>query len=436
MNKKCVSSFAVTLVLLLLLGVMGACSAPAPTPTPTSSQSGSTPTPTPTSSQSGSTPSATAGPPLKIGVVLPFTGALASNAATNMNGIEYYFDSIGNQVAGRPVQLIKKDSKSTASDALTVTKELVEQDHVDAIIGYVNSSAALAVRDYLTTNKVPTLVTTAGADDLTESQASPYIFRTANNNEQEPVAMAPWVYQHGYHNIITIGSDYAAGHEMADAFKWAFEQQGGHIVDQIFTPITTTDYGPNLTAIQQEASKADAVWGFVVGPGQVQFVKQYQQFGLGGKLQLMGQGGITSENLLSQLGDSALGVISGKNFTQAFGQGQGTPQLAAALDKWQSDYAAKYNQPATGWTLQAWMASQAYAKAVEGLNGNTSNSDQAVAAIAKVTMEGPLGNWTFDDKHQAIFPVFIRKVEKVNGNLETVAIDTIPNVGQTVIPSQ
>ena len=388
---------------------------------------------TPTAAPGGSAPS---GPPLKIGVVLSFTGPLANNASTNMNGIEYYFGTVNNQVAGRPIQLIKKDDKSTPSDALNVTRELVEQDRVDAIIGYINSAAALAVRDYIHTNKMLTLITTAGANEVTQAQASPYIFRTANDNEQEPVAMGPWAYQQGYRNIVTIGSDYAAGHEMADAFKWSFEKQGGRVINQIYTPLTQTDFAPNLTAIQQSVGQADAVWGFVVGAGQIQFVKQYEQFGLKDRLPLMGQGGITSENLMPQIGDSAIGVISGKNFATKFAEGQGTRALQTALDDWRSQYATKFNEPATAWTLQAYLASQAYWKAVQDLNGQTSNPDQVAAAIAKVQMEGPLGIWTFDDKHQAVFPVYIRRVEKMNGELETVAIATIPNVGQTLIPSQ
>src|SRR5207253_5301895 len=134
----------------------------------------------------------------------------------------------------------------------------------------------------------------------------------------------------------------------------------------------------------------------------------------------MGQGGITSENLMSQIGDSALGVISGKNFATKLGQGQGTPAQQTALDTRRSQYATKFNEPATAWTLQAYLASQAYFKAVQSLNGQTSNPDQVAAAIAKVQMEGPLGIWTFDDKHQAVFPVYIRRVEKMNGELETV----------------
>ena len=221
---------------------------------------------------------------------------------------------------------------------------------------------------------------------------------------------------------------------MADAFKWSFEQQGGRVVNRIYTPLTQTDFAPNLTSIQQSIGQADAVWGFVVGAGQIQFVKQYEQFGLKDRLPLMGQGGITSENLMPQIGDSAIGVISGKNFATRFGQGQGSPDLQKALDAWRSDYAKKYSEPSTAWTLQAFQASQAYWKAVQSLNGQTSNPDQVAAAIAKVQMEGPLGTWTFDDKHQAIFPVYIRRVEKVGNELETVAIATIPNVGQHVIP--
>src|SRR6266487_3458910 len=172
-------------ILVVLFGVFAACSPGA---------------------ASGGSPSGANGPPLKIGVVLSFTGPLANNASTNMNGIEYYFGSVNNEVAGRPIQLIKKDDKSTPSDALNVTRELVEQDRVDAIIGYINSAAALAVRDYIHTNKMLTLITTAGANEVTQAQASPYIFRTANDNEQEPVAMGPWAYQQGYRNIVTIGS--------------------------------------------------------------------------------------------------------------------------------------------------------------------------------------------------------------------------------------
>ncbi len=165
---------------------------------------------------------------------------------------------------------------ATPQEALLKARKLVEQDRVDVLTGIVSSANALAVRDLLDSAKVPTLITNAGADDITGAKRSPYIVRVSFSSWQQGAPTGKWAVAQGFKKVVALAPDYAAGYEQLAGFVDTFTQAGGTITDKIFPPLGNSDYAPFLGKIRP--SNPDAVWGFFAGADQIKFVQQYSQF--------------------------------------------------------------------------------------------------------------------------------------------------------------
>src|SRR5919206_2085185 len=251
--------------------LLAACSAPAPS---TPAQSG--PTTAPAGSSAGT---------LKIGLLSGFSGPYAAFGPDMANSIEVYLDQHGGKIGGLNVSVVQEDESATPQEALLKARKLVEQDRVNVLMGLVSSANALAVRDLLDGSKTPTIITNAGADDITGSKRSPYIFRVSFSSWQQGAPSGKFAVQQGWKKVVAMAPDYAAGYEQLAGFEETFTQAGGTLVDKIFPPLGNTDYAPFLAKIK--GSNPDAVWAFFAGADQIKFVQQYAQF-IGDSIPLFG----------------------------------------------------------------------------------------------------------------------------------------------------
>jgi len=366
--------------------------------------------------------------PIKIGVIGPFTGPLAAFGPETVRGLEFYFDRVNWSVAGRKILPIQEDTEGKPEVGITKTRKLIDRDGVNAILGYTSSGVAYAVRDLINERKLPTLITTAASRSLTQEDRSPYIFRTADAGGQEAYPLAKWVAgKLGYKKVILMGSDYAAGHEMVDAYAKGLKEMGGEIVDQIFPPLGTSDFSPFLARIQGKS--ADALFVFITGSDAVRFVNQYKEVGLKGKLPLVAQGALTPETLLPSMGEAALGIITAKQFAPNFEshlESTGTKRFIRS-------FSATFGKPFTSWAYQSYGAARAFSEALKAVGGNIEDKPKFLEALRKVRFATPLGPFQFDANQQVIFDVYIREVRKSNGEYTNIAFDVIRNVSQPVI---
>ena len=355
--------------------------------------------------------------PVKIGLLVPYTGVFTSIGVNITRGAELYLDEIGWKAGGREIKLIKEDSEMNGQVSLQKTRRLVESEKIDILTGVVSSTVAYAIRDYVVGNKLPFIISNAGARDLTRGDASEYIFRVSFANGQYEYPFAKYMYNElNIRKVVVMAPDYAAGLEKAEGFMISFKEAGGEVIQEIYPKLGTTDYGPYFAQVKN----ADAVFAHFSAADSIKFVKQYDEYGLK-RIPLYSAGDLVDESSLPGQGDSALGIVSALHYSAALT----TPEN----QKFVKNYTAKYGDSPNMFAEQGYVSAQVIVKALDATGGNTSDKAQLLAAIRKVQFDAPRGPFKFDQKTQnVIFDTYIRKVEKVNGKLVNTVIKSIPNV--------
>ena len=359
--------------------------------------------------------------PLKIGLVLPYSGVYQVLGESITQGMELVFAREGNKVAGRDVVMIKEDDEMQPPVGIRKTEKLIESDKVDILTGPVHSGILMGMRDKVHNSKTILIVSNAGADAISRERCSKWIFRTSFSNWQPCQPMGGWVAKNASKEVFLTAPNYQAGKDMMNAFKETFVPAGGKLIGEEYPKLGETDYAPLLTKIRQSGAKA--VFAFFSGTDAVNFVKQYDQFGLKGQVKLTGAGFLTEPDVLPAQGKAALGTITGHFYT---------PQLDSPVNKkFVADFKAKFGgKTPDGFACQGYDTAEVIVRALKTVNGNTQDKDKLVAALEKVQFESPRGWFSFDPKtHNVIQPyIYVREVKEVAGGLDNVPIDRVAKV--------
>ena len=255
------------------------------------------------------------GAPIKIGFLAPHVGRFAQVGKDMLNGTELYLDEIGRQVGGRKIELIVEDDEGTPAAALTKSRKLVEQDKVHLLTGGLLANVGYALQPFIDGSGIPATYPVIAADDITQRKPAKWIVRTGWSTSQPMHPFAEWTLKNTKHRrVAAVAMDYAFGYETVGGFQHVFEEGGGQIVQKIWMPLNTNDFAPFLAQIRRDA---DAVLVLFTGRLALQFLKQYQEAGLQGKLPILSGGTTTDESVLPSMGDEALGVISALHYSQA-----------------------------------------------------------------------------------------------------------------------
>jgi branched-chain amino acid transport system substrate-binding protein len=368
--------------------------------------------PTTTVAQSG---------PIKIGMLAPLTGPFAQIGKDMVNGTELYLDEVGRQMSGRKVELIVEDDEGNPATALNKTRKMVEQDKVHLVTGGLLANVGYALQPYIDGQRIPATYPVMAADDITQRKPAKYIVRTGWATSQPMHPFAEWVVKNTKHRKIAfIGMDYAFGYETLGGFQQVLEQQGGQIVQKIWTPLNTNDFAPFLAQIKRDS---DAVLALFVGRLALQFMKQYEESGLKAKLPLYGGGTLTDESVLPQMGDESLGTITALHYSQAL-DNPANQKFAKAFEAKAGKISSYYSEAC--YTNGRWIA-----EAVKAIGGKVEDREAFLAALKKVelkdTARGPL---SVDRWGNPVQNIYIRKVERVGGKLQNSVIATVPAVSQ------
>ena len=365
-------------------------------------------------------PAAQAQGPVKIGFIYADSGVFAQVGIDMRDGFLLYWGETGNKAGGRAVELLLETKGSNKPDeALTKARKLVERDKIQVLGGIVSSPVGYALRSYVIAQKMPLVIMNAGADGLTQKQRSEYIFRSSYANCQSAHPLGDWAYKQGYRKAVIIGSDFAAGHESVGPFARVFTEAGGQIIQEIYPPLGAPDFAPYLAQVRRDA---DVVSVFFAGADAIRFVKQYAEYGLKGKIPLIGKGSITDEVILPSQGDTALGIIS-------------TLQWSATLEtpankRFVEAYSAKFKRLPTQFAEQGYVGAQMVAQALDAIKGNVENQEAFLAALKKVEVDAPRGKVKLDAYNNPVHPVYVLKAERKGGALQNSVIGAYPNVSQ------
>jgi branched-chain amino acid transport system substrate-binding protein len=364
------------------------------------------------------------GAPIKVGLMAPLTGVVASGGREMVEGTQFYFDSIGNEIAGRKVELIVEDDASNPDTALQKARRLVEQANVDFLIGNLLANTGLAVANYVKSNGTPYFIPIIAADDLTQRQRIKNVVRVAGYSASAFThPLGDWALKQGYKRIATISQDYTFGHEQCGGLAQVFTEGGGEIVQQFWHPLNTADFSPYLGQIAN--MKVDAVFAMETGADATRFIQQFASFGLKGKIPVLGAMNATDQSVIRTLGDECEGIVSPAHFAE----GSTVPVTKKFVD----DYTAKYQKIPSLYGFSMFSGAMWVSEAIKSMGGKIASKDALVDTVLKTDLAGsPLGTTVKLDAYgNPIYDVYIRKVMKrPDGKFWNVPTETYKDVSQ------
>ena len=359
--------------------------------------------------------------PIKIGFLVPLSGGLAQNGRDILNGFLLYLEEINYTAAGRKIQLIVEDDEGIPAVGLTKARKLVERDRVHLMAGTLLSSSGYALAPYIDSMKIPMVYPVVSADDLTQRRRSPWIVRTGWTGSQPNHAFGEYAYHTlKLRRVATIALDYAFGWESVGGFQRTFEAEGGQIVQKLWTPVSVHDFAPYLAQVSRDV---DAVYALFLGRTALQFVRQYEEYGLKGRVLLIGAGTTTDEHVLPAMGDEAVGIITALHYSGALDTPANRTFAAA--------YRARYNKVPSYYAESMYTGGKWSVAAIEAIGGNVEDPARLLESFRRVKPGGlPRGPVELDSYGNPIENIYIRKVERVNGVLQNTVIHTFPAVSQ------
>jgi len=361
------------------------------------------------------------GEPLRLGFLTIKSGALAAGGKQMEDGLKLFLKERNNQIAGRKVELFTADTGGQPAITKTKAQELVERDHVDVIIGPLAAFEALAVDDYIRRVQVPVISPSAAAEDLTQRKPNPWFVRAVGTSAQPNHPLGEYAAKElKYKRIAIVADDFAFGHEIAAGFQRTFEENGGKIVQKLWSPLNVADYGSYISQIDP---KVDAVFAAFAGGNGVKFLRQYNEYGLKGKIPLLGAMTTVDEGVLKMMGDEAVGVVSSGWYSAGI-QNANNKRFVAAMQR-------EYKEDPGYYSIGAYGAALMLEQAVKAVNGKVSDKQAFMAALRKVELANdPRGTIKLDALGNPVMDVYIRKVERKNGKLVNTVVKTYPAVSQ------
>jgi branched-chain amino acid transport system substrate-binding protein len=358
---------------------------------------------------------------ITIGLLASQTGPMTFQGTAIIRGFTLALDEVSNRVAGKNIKVIMEDEVVSPAIALTKTQKLVEKDHVDILVGPVNSAAAGAMRDYIVQQKIPWIVPLAMPENLTlPPQANKYTFRLQVIPSQANFPFSEWLYKkRGYRKMVGFGIDFPAGRDSVAAFKKGFEQIGGQILQEVYTPLNTPDFGPYLSQMRRDI---DAVYAWYAGADAVKFDSQYMDFGLKDKIPLTGWIGINEEVIMDSIKDFIKGNTIATPYTPTIDLPENKKFVAA--------YRAKFNADPALPSVNAYDAAKIILAAASSVQGNLSDKDKFLAAISKISLNSPRGPIRFDERGQVIADLYICVADTKDGKMQNNVVDIIKEVRQ------
>src|SRR5450830_1117121 len=245
--------------------------------------------------------------PVRLGLLTVKTGPLASGGLDMERALIMYLRERNDTLAGRKIELFVADTAVSPATARTKTQELVEKNRVHALTGPLDAGSALAIDDYIRDQQIPTM-SVAAAEDMTQRKPNPWFVRATSTSSQSAHGMADYSAKTlKYKRMAVIADDIPYGHEMVAGFQRVFEDAGGKIVQKLFPPLTVPDYGSFLA---QMKTNIDAVFLGFAGSNGFRWLRQFNEYGMKGKVGVVGGMTALDESVLRNMGDEALGILT------------------------------------------------------------------------------------------------------------------------------
>ncbi|HEY3223585.1 MAG TPA: ABC transporter substrate-binding protein [Pseudolabrys sp.] len=360
--------------------------------------------------------------PIKVGFLTVLTGPLAAGGKQQEEGAALFLKERNGVIAGRKVELITQDTAGNPALAKTKLQELVERHRVAVSIGPLATNEAIAMDGYVRDTKVPLITTTSAATvDLKSHAVNPWVLHAFGTAPQVTYPLGDYAAKTlGFKKIAVVAEDFTYGHEGAGGFQLGFEGAGGKIVQKLWPPLNAPEYAPYLAAIKNDA---DAIYMGFAGSNPLRFLKQFSEFGLKGKIAVLGNTTSTDEGILRVMGDEGVGVITGGWYAA----GLGTPDNK----KFVAGINGAYKHDPGFYTAGPYTALLIVEEALKTTGGKTDDAAAFLKAMQDVRLtHGPIGPVRLDEYGTPVLDIHIRKVARVDGKLTNTIIETYPQVSQ------
>ncbi len=362
---------------------------------------------------------------IKIGLILPYSGQFADTATQMDNGIKLYLKQNGDTVAGKKIEIIRKDTGGVAPDvAKRLAQELVVRDQVDLLAGFVLTPNALAASDISDQAKKFMVIMNAATSIITTK--SPYSVRTSLTLPQVCNTFGAWAYKSGVRKTYTLASDYGPGHDCEGAYQTAFKGAGGEVVGAVRMPVAN----PDFSAFVQRAKDLNPESIFIFVPAGAQpaaLGKALAERGIDPtKTKVFGTGEVTDESAVKSMGDAARGIITAWHYDYNHQSAKNKQFVQAYLESY--GQSAHPNFMAVGGYDGMHLIYEALKK-----TGGKTDAESLIAAAKGMRWESPRGTISIDPETRDIIQtVYIRRVDKVGDKLLNVEFDKVENVKDPV----
>jgi len=353
----------------------------------------------------------------KIGLILPMTGPFASTGKQLEAAARLYVAQNGDTVAGKKVQLIVKDDTGAPDVTKRIAQEMVINDKVQVLAGFGLTPLAFATAPVATQSKTPLVVMAAATSSIT--QASPFIVRTSFTVPQVVTVLADWATKNNIKKVVSLVTDYAPGVDSEKYFSQRFQANGGVVIETLRVPLRSPDFAPFLQKVRD--AKPDALFTFVPSGAGSALMKQFAERGLDkAGIRMIAEGSVTDDDILNGMGDVALGVVTAHHYSAAHNSPL-NKKFVEAFGK--ANNGMRPNFMAVG-AYDGMRVIYEGAKKTKGEGG-----EALLNAMKGQVFESPRGPIYIDAQtRDVVHNVYVRKVEKVNGQMWNTEIQTVTDV--------
>ncbi len=363
-------------------------------------------------------PAIAQGAPLKIGLMLPFSGTFAALGEAIAAAFEMHVKELGGKMGGRGIELIRLDDESNPAKAPANVNRLVGRDKAEVLVGTVHSGVVMALVQAAREQEMPLIIPNAGNVAATRELCAPSVFRSSFSNWQPAYGMGKALAATGVRKAAWVTWDYAAGKESGDGFGDGLRAGGAELTKVLTLPFPETNFQPLLA--QLPGLGVDAVGSFFAGGGAIQFVKDYAAAGLRVKLPLCGSGFLT-EGVLKPQGEAAEGLRTALHY----GDGLDNPKNLA----FRAAFKTFANRDADVYAVQGYDAAQMLAIGLGATKGDAAAIKDFAAAIRAAKIDSPRGVFTLSASHNPVQTIWLREARNGENRVIGAAAEALADPG-------
>jgi len=356
---------------------------------------------------------------IKVGLIISYSGQFADTGNQMDNGIKLYMKQHSDTVAGKKIELIRKDNGGIAPDvAKRLAQEAIVRDGADILAGFELTPNALAVGDVSAEAKKFMVVMNAATSIITTK--SPYIVRTSTTTPQLNYTLGTWAAKNGLKKIYTMVSDYGPGIDAETWFHTGFKEAGGEIVGSVRFPVANPDFSAFIQAAKD--ANPDAIYIWIPGGAQPAAVgKTLAERGIDlSKTKVLGQDALGFESALKGMGDIGIGIITVSNYDYNHDSPLNREFVKA--------YNEEFHRNPDIFSIGGYDGMHLIYAALQKTGGKT-DGDSLIEAAKGMSWESPRGPMSIDpETRDVVQTVYIRRVEKIGNELRNVEFASFPNV--------